>query len=202
MAVQVPSPSGREKLVFPGGWGESETDEYTFYAVTKGRQYPIKLDGFVQPYVVWAQDSSGALFFYSDGGANCCYSTLLISFPGGHVEVTNPTLQVAEDFVAYRDSLGISCEVPHEEPNIYAVGWVNRSHALLAAETVCHSICDCYGSFRVYEIELPSGKIVKAFGEALAKKIFAGYLPWDLADAPNDDWDSNPKSCIRKQSKK
>jgi len=32
--------------------------------------------------------------------------------------------------------------------------------------------------------------------------VFAGFLPWDLAGAPNDDWDSNPKSCICRQSKK
>ena len=61
--VQVPSPNGKNKLVFPSGWGEDDTDEYTFFAVNERRRYPIHIDGYVQPHVIWANDSSAALFF-------------------------------------------------------------------------------------------------------------------------------------------
>jgi hypothetical protein len=100
--------------------------------------------------------------------------------------------------MAYRRKLGIKCD---EAPNLYAIGFLDRSHALIAAETVHHSVCDCYGSFRAYEIELPSGKIVKAFDQALSKKMFDGNLPWDLSKAPNDNWDTDPKSCFGGSSK-
>jgi hypothetical protein len=197
--VQVPSPNGKNKLVFPSGWGEDDTDEYTFFAVNERRRYPIHIDGYVQPHVIWANDSSAALFFFSNGGANCCYETKLISSDGEHVNVTDPTRQVADDFIAYRDKLGLRCEVPHEYPNLYPIGFLDRSHAFIAAETVHHSICDCFGSFRAYEIDLPSGRIVKAFNQAVAKRMFDGNLPWDLGAAPNDDWDINPRSCASKR---
>jgi hypothetical protein len=78
---------------------------------------------------------------------------------------------------------------------LYPIGFLDRSHAFIVAETVNHYVCDCHGSIRAYEIDLPSGKIVKAFNQALAKQMFNGNLPWDLSHAPNDNWDTNPKSC-------
>jgi hypothetical protein len=194
-AVEVTSPDGKEKLVFPGGWGAHEDGAYTIFAVTGSRKYPVPLEGYVQPHVIWANDSSGAFVFFSNGGANCCWRTRLISFRGDRVTVTDPAREAAKDFIAYRDKLGIRCEVHHEYPNLYPIGWLDRSHAFIVAETVHHSICDCYGSFRVYEVELPSGRVVKSFAQAASKKMFAGDLPWDLSAAPNDDWDVDPKTC-------
>lgn len=191
-AVKVPSPNGKDGLDFPSGWGENDSKEYTIFAVVGRRRYPIKLDGYMQPHVIWAKDSSGALLFYSDAGVNCCYETKLISFGGGHVAVADPTQQVADNFMAYRQKLGIKCD---EDPNLYPIGFVDRSHAFIAAETVHHSVCACFGSIRAYEIDLPSGTIIKAFNQSLAKKMFDGNLPWDLSKAPNDNWDTNPKSC-------
>ncbi len=208
--AQVPSPNGNRKLVFPSGWFASHTPPYrpgarrvhadpgyTFFAVAGNRQYPIRVDSYVQPHVVWANDSSGALFFFSDGGANGGYHTKLISFDGDRVNVTDPTRQVADDFISYRDKLGIKCDPPHEYPNLYGLGWFDASHGLVVAETVGHSICDCFSAFRAYEVELPSGKIVRSFDQAIAKKMFDGNL-WDLSDAPYDDWDSNPAACALK----
>ena len=197
-AVEVPSPNGQEKLVFPSGWAKDQGDAYTIFAMVRRQRSPIRLEGYVQPHVIWANDSSGAFVFFSNGGANCCWETRLVSFYEGHITVTDPTRQVAQDFIAYRDKLGIKCELHHEYPNLYPI-WLDREHALIAAETVHHSVCDCYGSFRAYEIDLPSGKVVKAFNQGLAKKLFDGALPWDLSAAPNDDWDVRPGSCALKR---
>jgi hypothetical protein len=196
-SVAVPSPNGKKKLIFPGDWVEKDdTVAYTFFAAVGQHQYPIHIDGHLSPLVIWAKDSSGVLFSFSDGGANCCYETKLISFNGEHVSVIDPTAQIAHDFISYRDKLGIKCKLwPHEYPNLFPIGWLDRSHAFIAAETVHHSNCDCWGSFRAYEIELPSGRIVNAINQPLAKKMFDGNLPWDLSEASNDDWDTNPKSC-------
>jgi hypothetical protein len=192
--VQVLSPNGTEKLIFPGGWSADGT--YTILAVVGRSRCPIKLDGYVNPQVIWAKDSSGALLFYSDGGAAGGFETKLISFDARHVSVTDPTQQVADDFMAYRHKLGIKCDMyPDEDPNLYPIGFLDRSHAFVIAETVPHSVCDCYGSFRAYEIDLPSGKILKPFNQACAKEMFDGNLPYDLPKAPNDNWDTNPKSC-------
>jgi hypothetical protein len=195
--VQVPSPNGKQKLEFPSDGGEDD-DTYTFFAVVGRHRYPIKIDGYVDPHVIWANDSSGALFTFSNGGANGGWETKLLSFYGEHVDFTDPTQQIADDFIAYRDKVGIKCEVPHEFPNLYPIGFTDRSHALIAAETVGHSICDCFGSFRAYAIELPSGKIQKSLSQARVKKIFGDKLPFDLSADPNDDWDVDPRSCALK----
>lgn len=195
MIVQVPSPNGRRKLEFPSDGGEDDT--YTFVAIVGRRRYPIKIDGYVDPHVIWANDSSGALFTFSNGGANCCWETKLLSFDGEQVDATDPTQQVADDFIAYRDKLGIKCEVPHEYPNLYPIGFLDRSHALIAAETVGHSICDCFGSFRAYEVELPSGRIQNSLNQARTKKMFGDKLPF-VSNDPNDDWDVDPRSCALK----
>ncbi|HUN59863.1 MAG TPA: hypothetical protein VMU41_17280 [Candidatus Binataceae bacterium] len=133
-----------------------------------------------------------ALFFSTAMEDYGGYETKFISFAGDRVTATDPTQQVAQDFVAYREKLGIRCD---EDPNLYPIGFLDRSHAFIAAETVHHSVCACYGSIRAYEIDLPSGKIVQAYNQAAAKKMFGGNLPWDLSKAPNDNWDTDPKSC-------
>jgi len=91
---------------------------------------------YVQPHVIGANDSSGAFVFFSNGGANCCWRTRLINFGGGRVTITDPAREAAKDFIAYRDKIGIRCEVHHEYPNLYPIGWLDRSHAFIAAETV------------------------------------------------------------------
>ncbi len=194
----IPSPDGKRELLFPSSVDQNDGDHYTIFAVSGDYRYPLRLDGYVQPNVIWAKDSSAALLFFSNGGANCCYETKLISFQKAGVSLTNPTRQAAEDFIAYRDKLGIHCEVSHEYPNLYGIAFLDRSHALIVAETVGHSICDCFGSIRVYEIELPSGIILKRYNQAQAKKLLNKHLPWDLDKAPNDNWDNDPKRCALK----
>src|ERR1700722_5518747 len=73
--VESVSPDRQEKLEFPSGWGQNDTNEYTLFAVVKKHKYAIRIDGYMQPHVIWAKDSSGSLIFYGDAGVNCCYET-------------------------------------------------------------------------------------------------------------------------------
>lgn len=75
------------------------------------------------------------------------------------------------------------------------IRWFDSSHALIAAEIVGVSICDCYGSFRAYKVELLSGKVIQEFDQAQVKKEFSSDLGPYLAEAPNNNWDRDPKSC-------
>lgn len=120
--VQVPSPNGKRKLEFPSD-GSGVHDTWTFFAIVGGHRYPIEIDGYVDPKVIWANDSSAALLSFSDGGANGGWEIRLISFEDGRVAVTDPTERVGNAFIGYRDEVGIRCNIPHEYPNFYPIGF-------------------------------------------------------------------------------
>jgi hypothetical protein len=128
------------------------------------------------------------------------YHALLVSFRDGAVRVSEPTKEIDRDFFAYFKRLGLTCMGGLESKfgigtNFYPIRWFDSSHALIAVEIVSHDICDCFGSFRAYKVDLPSGKILQAFDQAQVKKEFAAELGRYLAGAPNDNWDHDPKSC-------
>ena len=49
-----------------------------------------------------------------------------------------------------------------------------------------------------HTMELPTGSILTSLGQKQAKKVFDGKLGDYLREAPNDDWDVNPRSCALK----
>ncbi len=197
--LEVTSPSGKQKFIFPNGWPD---DRYTFFAINGKVRRPIVADVFVNPYLMWSPYSPAAFVVYSDSGAMGGYHTLLITFDKGAVQVAEPTRQIGREFFDYFEKLGLTCIGGRESDkkfgidiNFYPIRWFDSSHALFAAEIVGHSICDCYGSFRGYKIELPSGKVVQAFDQARVKKEFGSNLGRSLVMAPNNNWDRDPKSC-------
>jgi hypothetical protein len=56
----------------------------------------------------------------------------------------------------------VRCGWP-EDPNVGAIKWIDGSSKLLvAAEIIGHSNCDSYFTFKAYEIEVPTQKILRS----------------------------------------
>jgi hypothetical protein len=147
---------------------------------------------------MWAPDSLAAFVVYSDAGAIGQYHTILVSSRLGKITSLEPTASAANDFLKYFDQQGLTCLGEGHlgvGPNIVPIRWVGNTRAILATQIIPHSVCDCFGSFRAYEVEIPSGKIVRAIGQTDAKREFAADLGPSLANATNDEWDRRPSAC-------
>jgi hypothetical protein len=106
------------------------------------------------------------------------------------IRTIEPTKQVTRAFLSHPRRCFES-----EDPNIGGIMWIDDSSKLLvAAETLPHSNCDGLGTFRAYDIKLPSGEILKSYGQLDAKKEFWNHLGQELRGA-DDDCVRNPKSC-------
>src|SRR5579863_872905 len=171
--VEVVSPNGKRKLVFP--MQLTENDKFEFYAVHDGNKTPIPIGVFVNPYAMWNDESSSAFVTYSDSGAAGGYHAILLNFENGNVYISEPTKQVESAFDRRFIKLGLSCmggEKTIKEfgirLNFGPIKFIDKNHALIAAEVV-GPWCDCGWAFHAYEVELPSGKIVGEHDQAETK---------------------------------
>ncbi len=104
---------------------------------------------------------------------------------------TVPTKYVWKEFMSWP----VQCGGPREGPNLAFVKWGEDSKSVyLAAEILPHSYCDLMGTFKLYRVALPSGRILKIWDQLQAKKEFWGSLGQELRNA-EDDCIGNPASC-------
>jgi hypothetical protein len=83
----------------------------------------------------------------------------------------------------------VRCDVK-VPPNTGFIAWQTDSSTLLvAAEVVPVSICDCSGTYRVYQMKLPTLTIARTYSQTEAKRQFGKLLGSELRDA--DD------SCVK-----
>lgn len=102
----------------------------------------------------------------------------------------NPTISAQTDFLKHYPK----CFDP-EIPNLAGISWINGSkNLLIAAQILPHSNCDMMGTYSVYEIQLPSGKIIKKYTQLEAKKRFWNLLGPELRNA-DDECFTKPGSC-------
>src|SRR5262249_37204150 len=107
--------------------------------------------------IMWAPDSSAFAETYTQGGAVGDYVLVVYRVSEAGLTQIVPTQKLVEDFV----SRPVNCGVPREEPNVVAVRWGQDSKSLyVAAEILPHSRCDSMGTFRLYKIALPDGRIL------------------------------------------
>ena len=126
------------------------------------------------------------------------YHSVLITFQEHEATAKEIAHSISEDLESYFGELGLTCAGGKEfPPNIYAIRWLSPSRILMIAEIDPEgNLCDCSGSFRAYEIELPNEKILRVYPEAEAKDKFHSDLTASRFDlAPNDYWDSIPLQC-------
>ncbi|MBI3661558.1 MAG: hypothetical protein HY234_00690 [Acidobacteria bacterium] len=157
-----------------------------------GKTFETDIGYMVCSEVAWAPDSKAFFVTYSDGGAVGNFHVVIYYLGKDGLSDIEPTAQVMSDYL----SRPRTC-FDDEEPNIAAIAWRgDSSHILLAAETLPHSNCEEMGTFRAYKVELPSGKIIRSYGQITAKKLFWKHLGDELRNADDECAQiPKPKSC-------
>lgn len=74
------------------------------------------------------------------------------------------------------------CEF-HVLPQTGVLGWLAPDRILMAAEVVTVSVCKYAGTFKTYELVLPSVQIVRSYNQVESKRLFAQFLGCELRDA-------------------
>lgn len=149
------------------------------------------------PEFLWAPDSKSIAVTYSDGGNIGNFHVSIY-----HVKLENKEPNVASFktgpwlFMFPIDITGLATEdflstypkcYSPEEPNAGAVSWGDDSTKLLIAEEVLpHSNCDDMGTFALYELSVPDGKILKKYSQLEGKRVFGEALGSELKNAEDD----------------
>ena len=182
---EFPSPDGYKKIVLEWKSGQPEV-----FVREGGKQYSVPISPWPCPEFQWSPDSKAFFISYSDGGSVGNYKTLVVFPSAAGIRVVDPTFAVEKDFLTHYPK----CFDP-ETPNLGGVAWQgDAKRLLLAAQVLPHSNCDMMGTFSLYEIEVPSGRIIKKHGQLAAKKTFGGLLGSELRYA-DDGCFRNPGSC-------
>ena len=186
MISEFPSPDGLKKIIVK----EKPRSQPEVFVRVGEKEHLVEFSPWPCPEFQWAPDSKAFFLTYSDGGAVGNYEVLVYYPSKQGLKVLNPSSFVKKDFLSHYPR----CLEP-ETPNFGGVTWLDNSRRLLvAAEVLPHSNCDMMGTFSLYEIEVPSGKIVKKYGQLEAKKVFGNMLGVELRNA-EDRCFTEPGSC-------
>ena len=158
--------------------------------VTSGKStFTGEIDFALNVEALWSSDSKAFAVSGSKDGAGGLYLTDV--FIVGETGLTKIPLS---DVIWRAFGHPVRCQWP-EEPNVGAVVWLEGSTRLLvAAQLIGHSVCDSNFTFKAYEVEIPTRKILHTYSQLEAKKLFRQDLGEWLIAAP-DGCIKNPKSC-------
>ena len=157
--------------------------------VSPGRKLTARIFFGLNTEVLWSPDSKAFAVSGSSEGANGLYWTDVFLIEGERL-VTIPLAPLIQRTFGHP----VKCGWP-EDPNVAAVTWTEAStRILLAAEIIHHSNCDSFGTFKAYEVHLPTKTVIKTYDQLETKKLFKPELGTELAGAP-DNCVRNPKSC-------
>jgi hypothetical protein len=187
---EFPSPDGRKKIIVK----EKPRSQPEMLVRVGKKEHLIEFSSWLCPEFQWAPDSKAFFLTYNDGGAVGNYEVLVYYPSKQGLKVLNPSSFIKKDFLSNYPKCFES-----ETPNFDGVTWLDDSHRLLiAAEVLPHSNCDMMGTFSLYEIEMPSGKILKKYGQLESKRIFDNILGVELRKA-DDRCITEPGSCNNPQ---
>ncbi len=184
-AFVIPSPNGKSEI------HAIRSDENGVTIVVSGKTGALtrRIGDGVSSEVLWAPDSKGFFITTSNGGLNGDYHLFVFDDFDGKFGVRDLTPLIYKRF-----GHPVICGYP-EVPNVGGVTWLGSSgHVLVAAEIIAHSNCDSFGTFRAYEVDPASMKIVRTYGQIEAKQEFGSELGDELLNAP-DECIRDPKAC-------
>lgn len=186
--LEIPSPDGRKSINIHRLKGTSDGPPGVWLSVN-GKDFGIDLGWWVDGEAAWAADSKAFFITYSDTGAVGQFHVKI-------VYVTNSGVQVLEPIPDGSVLLRPHCYDP-EAPNVGAIKWMGSGSKslLIAVEVPPHSSCANMGTFEVFEIELPSGKVVSRYDQLTAKKLFRSEMGGELLGA-DDSCIRKPQSCV------
>lgn len=185
--LELPSPDGASQVVA----SYIETDDGIVQLTVSGRIGSGKVDigAGVDSELLWAPDSKAFAVTTSDGGANGPYRTIVVGSGKRGLQISDISALVDRAF-----GHPVKCGWP-ERPNIGAIRWSEASEKLIvAAEIVAHSNCDSFGTFRAYEIDWRTLRVLRSFDQLEAKRRLGSSLGTELRNAP-DECVRSPKKC-------
>ena len=183
-AATFVSPDQSWKIIFGG------RDADTLPVRVRGRLGRLDFDtaNVVDAELVWAPDSSAAFFTGSDGGNVGSFGLHVIHRQGDRLVETN-----LGPLIIKRFGHPVRCYDP-EDPNVGGIAWLGKDRLLVAAEIRPHSNCDAMGTFKAYEVDLATLKIVRTYTQRDAKRRFWSVLGAELRGA-EDGCDRRQKTC-------
>jgi hypothetical protein len=177
--VVLLSPNRKKKLSVRTVEDPNEPDGLRIdYAVAIGsRTLKVKLAG-MNGEVAWSPDSKAFAVTQTKGGGGIGSRVYVFYVDDDGMRKLDVSVPIEKHF-----GRPVKCEVP-VPPNTGFIRWGNDSSTLLvAAEIVPVSICQCSGTYRVYEMRLPSLVIARTYTQIDAKKRFWRDLGCELRDA-------------------
>jgi len=139
--------------------------------------------------LLWAPDSRAFAVTTSDQGANGHFRTVVFARGVRGLQVRDLSPLIVRAF-----GHPVKCGWP-EEPNVAVLKWWDGSSRLIVVgEIVAHSNCDSFGTFRAYEVDWRSMRIVRSYDQLAAKKLFGAAMGIELRNAP-DRCIRQPRSC-------
>jgi len=190
VAVSVPSPDKAKILFLRSLRSEKDADFPTEVELRTGdKKIRTRIRFGLNAEILWSPDSNAFAISGSSEGANGLYWTDVFLIRSDRLVVVPVTKMIWRAF-----GHPVKCGWP-EYPNVGSVAWLQPSaRILVAAEIIHHSNCDSFGTFKAYEIDIPTGKIVTKYNQLEAKKLFKKELGDELVQGP-DKCILTPKDC-------
>jgi hypothetical protein len=139
--------------------------------------------------LLWAPDSRAFAVTTSDQGANGHFRTMVFAHGAKGLLVHDLSPLIVRAF-----GHPVKCGWL-EEPNVAALKWLDGSSRLIViGEIVAHSNCDSFGTFRAYEVDWQSMRIVRSYDQLTAKRRFGAAMGIELREA-SDQCIRRPRSC-------
>jgi hypothetical protein len=180
------SPDGLKKIIVK----IKPMEQPKVYVAIAGHEYLVEFSPWPCPEFQWSSDSKAFFVTYSAGGSVGNYEVKVYYPSKEGIRIIDPTSAAQKNFLAHYPK----CFDP-ETPNLAGIAWLKDSKRLLvAAEVLPHSNCDMMGTFAAYEIEVPTGRIIKKYKQIEAKKTFWNLLGPELRNA-NDECFTKPDAC-------
>lgn len=178
-AVILTSPDQRKTLSVRAVEDPKDPDgiHLEYGITTGGKTFTANLLGF-NGEVAWSPDSKAIAITQTEGGGGIGSRVYILYAAGTGMKKVDVSHTVERAF-----GNPVKCEVS-VPPNTGFIRWGSDSSRLLvAAEIVPASLCGCAGTFRVYEVALPTASIVRAYSQTESKKLFREDLGCELRNA-------------------
>lgn len=183
------SPDKKKRIEVCCHYDKDKTPEIS--VAVGAKSFPTAIGYLTDAEIAWSPDSLAFAETHTNGGAVGDFEVTIYHVFTSGLRYTVPTKYVEKNFMTWP----VRCAGPREGPNLAFVKWGEDSRTVyLAAEILPHSICDEMGTFKLYKVALPSGKILRIWDQLQAKKEFWNSLGQELRGA-EDDCIRDPFSC-------
>jgi len=177
--LALASPDGRKSVRV--GWAKDlENPDETgldFTVRASGKEFTTRLAGH-DAEVLWSPDSAAFAVTQTAGGGGFGIRAYVFFVDSTGLQKIDISAPVARAF-----RVPGRCEIKVAS-NVGVIDWVRDSHRILvAAEVAPVSVCECNGSFSVYEVSLPAATLGRVYSQSHAKRELWDLLGCELRDA-------------------